>query len=1257
MGSKSRKIGLSLFDIICCILLMTGLVFVIRKSEAPLSYAKEQLSWQEPVWKMGTLETATATAHGGTRRARIFFKAQDVILDYEVDGVTYTCENRMLKKHFEKLDDAGRPGVKTVIIRYDPSDPSHATSEKCYDFFKKEKNCYLGVKWLSILYMVYYGIYFLLAVIRTINMFLERRKEKAAVRNRQQAAARANQAAVERAKPVTKPQPSSAPKPSEKPAETGNTPVRRSADSTDPDWNDVLQNLLKEAQERKNQEAGSSDDWNKILESTAAEAKERQNQGDGSSLNSGISPKSRDIIVDGLDSLTSTDMSDIDSTVYDTEAPSDDNGTVYDGTVYDGDAPQDNGTVYDGNALQDNGTVYDGTVYDGTVYDADAPQDNGTVYDGTVYDSTFYDAGASGEFARGNTILDTYRIDSDPIEGGMGSVWKVRHTGWNVDLAVKRPKAECFETPKQKEDFIAECENWINLGIHPDIVACYYVREIDGILSIFSEWMDNGSLADRIRDRSVYAGTEREVRERILDIAIQFAEGLYYAHNSDLIHRDVKPANLLLTRDWDARVADFGIAQLGSKKNAKRAMTPEYCSPEQVAGRKLSRRTDIYSWAVSILEIYLGYKPWAHSGQLTGPLVGEACHEYFEMCTDRPIPDSLQKLLEKCMKSDVKNRPLNFGSVIKELKKIYKAEIGRDYPRPEANVSAESADNLNNRALSYMDLGRSGETETLWNRAAFLEPAHTETLFNRCLYGYRSGSMTLYEAQCFLSANWENHFNQAEPGLLLAELSLEGNDRYNAKDVLSYVRNYSTQQGELSVEAAQKLSSLESKVDGGTWHCSYQLSRVKNYKEQEQLLKAREEKLTELKGLVRKNRWDEAAQQFMVAHLYQQLGDVIYQKDWMDFYDVLSRKCMPVLVLAQWPILTVPKTRWHDRVSFSSDSRYMLCGDRLYDLESGEQIADNRNGLDELEVCLSDLSPDGSFYLRAAIGSYNFMKVDARTGEDLVVCRGHKESITALAISRDGKRLASGDRGGTFMLWDENGNLLKTEQYQYSDKEALEDIQFGYDSRQRVLRYEDNLYLSDEIEGSMRRIPYDNYLKVAVDLEYSALGMAVGRQGLYYYDLKTNENHRLNDAEAARRRGRGITTAAEVCFMHNQTFLLASDGNTLYFFDPNNNKILSAIHMGDNFCSIAASRNGKYIAAISGGKAQLWRCIYGFRYPGSHREFGADIVKACAHILCSAHPDKNVDELLAPLMEELADRGYGAVGKEEALKALRAARV
>ena len=172
-----------------------------------------------------------------------------------------------------------------------------------------------------------------------------------------------------------------------------------------------------------------------------------------------------------------------------------------------------------------------------TVYDTGKSKPDGST---TILDNTEISSVGGSDtsectedicYEKGTTILDTYRVESDAIvSGGMGRVWRVHHTGWNVDLAMKRPRAVFFSGEKSKLDFINECDTWIKLGLHPNIVSCYYVRLIDDIPTIFSEWMDGGDLAHTINSGNLYEDIREnpaQVQKRILDIAIQFARGLF----------------------------------------------------------------------------------------------------------------------------------------------------------------------------------------------------------------------------------------------------------------------------------------------------------------------------------------------------------------------------------------------------------------------------------------------------------------------------------------------------------------------------------------------------------------------------------------------------------------------------------------------------------------------------------------------------------------------------------------------------------
>ncbi len=316
------------------------------------------------------------------------------------------------------------------------------------------------------------------------------------------------------------------------------------------------------------------------------------------------------------------------------------------------------------------------------------------------------------EIRGGDVILETYTVEDDAVHGGMGSVWRVHHSGWNTDLAMKRPQPRFFSegSEARKAGFIAECENWINLGLHPNIVSCYYVREIGGVPTVFSEWMDGGSLKDAIQSGRLYRGTG--LRKRLIDIAIQSARGLRYSHENGLLHQDIKPGNLLLTRGWDVKVADFGLAKgkLQLAEGAGTALTTgytlAYCPSQQAGGAAAEKWMDVYAWALTMLEMFLRRRPWDR-----GADVPEAFDGMCKGC--RNFPGGMRALLKSCLSGKLKD----FAEIEAKLTDIYVAATGEDYPRPASDAARDNAVSLNNRALSFLDLGRPGEAERLWEVA------------------------------------------------------------------------------------------------------------------------------------------------------------------------------------------------------------------------------------------------------------------------------------------------------------------------------------------------------------------------------------------------------------------------------------------------------------------------------------------------------------------------------------------------------------
>ena len=340
---------------------------------------------------------------------------------------------------------------------------------------------------------------------------------------------------------------------------------------------------------------------------------------------------------------------------------------------------------------------------------------------------------------QGDDILSTYKVVSDAIRGGMGSVWRVHHLSWDTDLAMKRPQPRFFAqgSERRKEEFIAECEHWIDLGLHPNIVSCYYVREIGGVPTIFSEWMDGGSLKDAIQNGRLYEGTEAEVRSRLLDIALQTARGLQYAHEKGLIHQDVKPGNILLTKDWDAKVADFGLAKAQSQltdgeKPVSSGYTLAYCPQEQATGATPEKWMDVYAWALTVAEMYLGERPWA-----TGAEAQKRCEKLFQACRT-PLAPAMEELLSGCLTA----RIAEFGAVEAVLKDLYRELCGHAYPHPEADAAIETADALSNQGISYLEIGLAARGIPCVEQANAADPHHAEAMFNHALIDWRKGMRT-----------------------------------------------------------------------------------------------------------------------------------------------------------------------------------------------------------------------------------------------------------------------------------------------------------------------------------------------------------------------------------------------------------------------------------------------------------------------------------------------------------------------------------
>ncbi|SHN47005.1 protein kinase domain-containing protein [Cryptosporangium aurantiacum] len=396
----------------------------------------------------------------------------------------------------------------------------------------------------------------------------------------------------------------------------------------------------------------------------------------------------------------------------------------------------------------------------------------------------------------GDRIADLYEVRDVHGQGAMGLVYRVRHLAWDVDLAVKSPRPELFATEVDRERFVREAQTWVSLGLHPNVCACHYVRSFDGVPRVFAEYVGGGSLRDRIDDRRLYQGEPDVVLARVLDLAIQIAWGLAHAHGHAVVHQDVKPANILLTDGGTAKVTDFGLARAagtgGATAPALRdgsilvtvgGLTPAYASPEQAARAPVGRRSDIWSFAVTVLEMFTGELTW-----MAGPAAGAALAAYREpeSAADLavPMPSSVADVLASCLTDDPAGRPATLDDVAARLVDAYESETGSRYGRPRPAAAQLRADELTNHALSLLDLGREDDAQRVFAEALRTDPRHLEAVFNVGLLRWRTGLIRDDELIAELEAVGAGNTDNWRGVHLLGQIHLERGDPDAARPLL-----------------------------------------------------------------------------------------------------------------------------------------------------------------------------------------------------------------------------------------------------------------------------------------------------------------------------------------------------------------------------------------------------------------------------------------------------------------------------------------
>jgi serine/threonine protein kinase/cytochrome c-type biogenesis protein CcmH/NrfG len=261
------------------------------------------------------------------------------------------------------------------------------------------------------------------------------------------------------------------------------------------------------------------------------------------------------------------------------------------------------------------------------------------------------------------TTISHYRILEKLGEGGMGVVYKAQDTRLERLVALKFLPPDLYDASEAKQRFITEARAASSLN-HPNVATVYDIGEADLYSFIAMELVEGETLKSRLK-------ADRLTIEQVKTMGLQIAEGLQAAHAKGIVHRDIKPDNLLLTRNGHIKIMDFGVAKVsgsGMTRTGTTVGTLAYMSPEQLVAEDVDNRSDLWSFGVVLYEMLTGELPFRR---------GNEAAIIYEILNRDPtplevhrtdVPPTLRAVISQLLQKDPAARPASAGDVIARLR-------------------------------------------------------------------------------------------------------------------------------------------------------------------------------------------------------------------------------------------------------------------------------------------------------------------------------------------------------------------------------------------------------------------------------------------------------------------------------------------------------------------------------------------------------------------------------------------------------------
>ena len=276
---------------------------------------------------------------------------------------------------------------------------------------------------------------------------------------------------------------------------------------------------------------------------------------------------------------------------------------------------------------------------------------------------------ASLDLSQGQVFAGRYRIEQVLGRGGMGIVYKAIDTQLDETVAIKTLPGDVMQrSPEDLERFKREIRLARKIT-HRNVLRTYDYGEADGVYFISMEFVRGYTLSE------LESETKELATRAAMGIARQICRGLHAAHEQGIIHRDIKPQNVLIDSKGEVKLMDFGIARVAESTEAMTQAglivgTPHYMSPEQVQGKPLDPRSDVYSMGVLIYEMLAGHRPF-ESSSLTGVLAAHITEKPAPLLQMRPeVGAQISDIVMKCLAKDPKQRYADAGALLNDLDRV-----------------------------------------------------------------------------------------------------------------------------------------------------------------------------------------------------------------------------------------------------------------------------------------------------------------------------------------------------------------------------------------------------------------------------------------------------------------------------------------------------------------------------------------------------------------------------------------------------------